>query len=149
LDPTVTLTDTPDATARSVLLRGLMGFNATQVGHPEDSHLLALLLSDPATGEIIGGLWGDTLFGQLHISLLFVPETSRHAGLGRRLMGDAEAEAIRRGCAGAWLNTFSFQARGFYEKLGYTVFGTLDNQPPGYSRFFLKKTFVTPPNSPG
>jgi GNAT superfamily N-acetyltransferase len=149
MDPTITLTDTPDATARSVLLRGLMRFNASQVGHPEDYRLLAVLLSEPATGEIIGGLWGNTMFGRLHIDILFVPETSRRAGIGRRVMGDAEAEAIRRGCTGAWLDTFSFQARGFYEKLGYTVFGTLDNQPPGHSRFFLKKTFATPPSPPG
>jgi ribosomal protein S18 acetylase RimI-like enzyme len=40
-----------------------------------------------------------------------------------------------------WLDTFSFQARGFYEKLGYTVFGEIENHPPGHSRFFLRKIF--------
>jgi hypothetical protein len=54
-------------------------------------------------------------------------------------MSQAEREAIRRGCRGAWLDTFSFQARGFYERLGYTVFGTIAGCPPGHSRFFLKK----------
>ena len=58
-----------------------------------------------------------------------------------QLMNDAEREAIRRGCRGAWLDTYSFQARGFYERLGYTIFGTIDNYPPGHSRIFLKKTF--------
>jgi len=63
----------------------------------------------------------------------------RGAGLGRRLIKQAEEEAVRRGCRGVWLDTFSWQARGFYEKLGYSVFGTIDDYPPGHQRFFLKK----------
>jgi ribosomal protein S18 acetylase RimI-like enzyme len=57
-------------------------------------------------------------------------------------MNEAEAEAIHRGCRGAWLDTFSFQARGFYERLGYSIFGTIENFPPGHRRFFLKKDFA-------
>ena len=56
----------------------------------------------------------------------------------------AEAEAIRRGCLGAWLDTFSFQARGFYERLGYAVFGALADYPPGHDRFFMQKPLVPP-----
>ncbi len=51
-------------------------------------------------------------------------------------------EAARRGCRYAWLDAFSFQARGFYEKLGYTVLGTLEDSPPGHSRYFLKKNLA-------
>ena len=54
-------------------------------------------------------------------------------------MRTAEEVARERGCAGIWLDTFSFQARGFYEKLGYTVFGRIDDYPPGQSRFWLRK----------
>lgn len=43
----------------------------------------------------------------------------------------AEQEAIARGCRGAWLDTYSFQARGFYERLGYAVFGILDHDGDG------------------
>jgi hypothetical protein len=50
-----------------------------------------------------------------------------------------EAEAIRRGCHGAFLDTFSYQARPFYEKLGYEVFGTLEDYPPGHQRFYMRK----------
>ena len=65
-----------------------------------------------------------------------------HRGLrlgGRRLLLEAEARAARRGCRGAWLGTFGFQARGFYEKQGYAVFGALQDCPPGHARFFLSK----------
>lgn len=57
-------------------------------------------------------------------------------------MGMAEAIAHDKGCVGVWLDTFSFQAPDFYQKLGYSVFGELKDYPPGYSRFFLQKRLV-------
>jgi GNAT superfamily N-acetyltransferase len=78
------------------------------------------------------------------VELLFVPKEYRGAGLGTELMRLAEEEARRRGCRGAWLDTFSFQARGFYERLGYSVFGTIGDHPPGHSRFFMKKALADP-----
>jgi ribosomal protein S18 acetylase RimI-like enzyme len=80
------------------------------------------------------------LFSYFHVDVLFVPAALRGMGIGRRLMSQAEDEAVRRSCCGAWLDTFSFQARGFYERLGYTVFRTIEDCPAGHRRFFLKKT---------
>jgi GNAT superfamily N-acetyltransferase len=137
--PTITLTDTPDPRSRHAILAPLVRFNGQQAGRPEDHRPLAMLLSHPDTGEVIGGLWGETMYSHLHVDLLFIPEPLRRTGIGRRLMGDAEAEAILRGCGGAWLDTFSFQARGFYERLGYALFGTIEDYPPGHRRFFMKK----------
>ena len=65
---------------------------------------------------------------------LWVAEQLRGRGLGRRLLVAAEAAAIKRGCRGAWLGTFDFQSRGFYERLGYTVFAELADFPDGHSR---------------
>jgi ribosomal protein S18 acetylase RimI-like enzyme len=56
----------------------------------------------------------------------------------------AEREAIVRGCRGAWLDTFEFQARRFYERIGYECFGELPNYPRDFSRFFMKKTLAAP-----
>ena len=53
----------------------------------------------------------------------------------------AEAEAVRRGCKQAYLDTFDFQALDFYKNLGYQVFGTLDDFPEGHTRYFLQKRF--------
>jgi ribosomal protein S18 acetylase RimI-like enzyme len=58
------------------------------------------------------------------------------------MLHQAEREAIARSCRGAWLDTYSFQARGFYERLGYTVFGILNDYPPGQYRVFLHKELV-------
>ena len=54
----------------------------------------------------------------------------------------AEREAVSRGCHGAWLDTFEFQARGFYERIGYECFGELPGYPRGFSRFFMKKILL-------
>ena len=89
--------------------------------------------------QAIGGLWGRTGFGWLFVELIFVPEALRGRGIGADLMSRAESEAIGRGCHGAWLDTFEFQARGFYERLGYACFGQLDDYPPGFARYFMKK----------
>jgi GNAT superfamily N-acetyltransferase len=95
----------------------------------------------PESQEVLGGLWGSTSYSYLHVDAVFVPEALRGTGLGRKLMLMAENEAVARGCIGAWLDTFSFQACGFYEKLGYQIFGWLHDNPPGHTRFFLKKSF--------
>jgi GNAT superfamily N-acetyltransferase len=130
------LTDTPDPSVRDVIVAGLGAFNTAQVG-PGDWRTLAVLIED--AGACVGGLWGKTSYGWLFTELLFVPTELRGRGLGADILGRAEAEARARGCRGAWLDTFEFQARGFYEQLGYRVFGELADYPPGSSRFFLQK----------
>jgi GNAT superfamily N-acetyltransferase len=139
--PTILMTDAPDAQMRCAISLPLKQFNEQRAALPIDFRPLAILLTQPETQEVLGGLWGDTGFTQLHVDLLFVPETLRGSGFGQRLMLQAEEEARRRGCLGAWLDTFSSQARGFYERLGYTVFGTIDDFPPGHSRIFMNKRF--------
>ena len=133
------MAEAPTRATREAIVAPLIRFNEQRAGRSEDYRPLALLLSDSGTGAIIGGLYGDTMFGHLHVDLLFVPEALRRGGLGRQLMARAEDEARRRGCHGAWLDTYSFQARGFYERIGYEVFGVIEDFPPGHSRFFLKK----------
>src|SRR5215213_4951129 len=139
MTPKITMTETPEAHLKQAIVAPLARFNKAQSGHREDYRRLATLISDPISGEIVGGLWGETMYSYLHVDVLFVPEFLRGIGIGRQLMMQAESEAVRRGCSGAWLDTYSFQARGFYERLGYTVFGTIADCPPGHSRLFLQK----------
>nr|WP_246352509.1 GNAT family N-acetyltransferase [Sphingomonas xinjiangensis] len=101
---------------------------------------LAVLLKD-ADSSTIGGLWGSTLFGWLHIELLYVPEDRRGGSVGSIILRRAETLAASRGCIGASLDTYSFQARGFYEKLGYSLVGSIADCPPGGARHFLQKRF--------
>jgi GNAT superfamily N-acetyltransferase len=140
--PKITLTDAPTPEMRQAIVDRLGAFNTSRIGIAVEPRPLVLLLSEPDSDDIVGGLYGSTWMSYLHVNLLFVPEKMRGAGIGRALMIEAETEAIRRGCSAASLDTFSFQARGFYERLGYCVFGTLDDYPPGHSRFYLTKRLV-------
>jgi GNAT superfamily N-acetyltransferase len=99
---------------------------------------LALALRDDA-GRIAGGLIGDLHWEWLHVSVLAVAPALRGQGWGRRLLEEAERLAWEAGCRHAWLDTFSFQARPFYERLGYRVFGALPDYPTGHTRHFLAK----------
>jgi GNAT superfamily N-acetyltransferase len=90
-------------------------------------------------GRIVGGLWGKTVYDWLFVDYLVVPSSMRGCNLGSELMAMAEKIALERHCVGSWLTTFSFQARGFYEKLGYNVFGSLEKSPGENVRIFMRK----------
>lgn len=107
---------------------------------PAQERLLVIPIRDD-DGSVAGGLWGRTVFEWLHVQMLFVPEPLRGLGVGAALMTAAEAEARERGCRGAYVDAFSFQAPSFYQKLGYTLFGVLQDFPPGYNRLFFRKRF--------
>ena len=129
--------ETPTEDDRTAILAPLITYNDAQAGEG-NYRLLALKLQDE-TGATIGGLWGKSMYGWLFVELLAVPEAHRGAGLGAALMRQAEMEAAARGCVGVWLDTFSFQAKPFYEKLGYAEFGVLPDYPRGHSRHFMRK----------
>jgi GNAT superfamily N-acetyltransferase len=138
MKPLIEVTHTPGPAEREAILGPLAAYNASKVGRTEVLPL-AILLRDPADKQVIGGLTGRSLYDWLFIEWLVVPESLRGQGLGRDLMGRAEAVARARGCVGVWLDTFEFQARPFYEKLGYSVFGQIDDFPRGSCRYFLQK----------
>lgn len=129
--------EAPDEADMMAVRKHLEAYGEAYVG-PSDRKPFALLVRDDS-GAIVGGQWGRSGKGWLFIDLFGLPPEMRRQGLGRRLMAMAEDEARRRGCVGVWLDTFSFQARPFYEKLGFTVFGELRDYPPGHTRWFLSK----------
>ncbi|HEY4942662.1 MAG TPA: GNAT family N-acetyltransferase [Rhizomicrobium sp.] len=95
-----------------------------------------------ADDEVLGGLLGDIWGGWLHIKFVWVAEPARGRGHAAAMVLAAETYAKKRGATGAHLETFSFQARPMYEKLGYAVFGQIDDYPPGHTQYFLKKVFA-------
>ena len=137
---TTQLTDTADDSARAAIVRNLLAYNRSQTGIADHRSLAMLIHAEG--GQVAGGLWGRTAYGWLFTELLFVPEALRGRGVGKSLLLQAEAEALARGCRGAWLDTFDFQARPFYERLGYRCFGEIGDYPPGFSRYFMKKVLA-------
>ena len=133
----IRLEEMPEHDDVHVLGDQLAAFNAQTTGH-NDGRELAIFLRD-SDSEIVGGLYGWTWAGWLEIRYLWVHETLRGQGYGRRLLIMAEDEARARGCSSALLDSFSFQAPDFYRRLGYEEIATLREFPARYHRAFFTK----------
>ncbi len=136
---TIQVTEAGRPEDREPILQALLAYNAVSAP-PHNYQPLGLLIKD-AEDAITGGLWARSVYDWLFIELLIVPESLRGTGLGRALMQQAEQIARDRSLTGIWLDTFDFQARPFYEKLGFTVFGELKDHPRGISQYWLQKRF--------
>ena len=124
-----------------VLEQGLFDHGRPLFGEPQIGKA-AFFIRDEKR-EIVGGIYGNYgAFGWLYVDTLWVAENLRGRGFGAHLMALIEDHCVKAGCTDAFLNTFSFQAPEFYKKLGYTVFGQLENFPAGHSRLFLRKKLV-------
>lgn len=131
---TLTFLDNPPAEFRGELGQAINTFHSETV--PFASKRFGLRLRDDA-GTTKAGLSGVMAWGWLFVDAVWIHPDLRGHGAGRALMHHAEAYAAEHGCHSAWLDTF--QARGFYEALGYTVFGVLEDYPGTQSRAFLRK----------
>ncbi len=111
-----------------------------EAGWPHIHEPVLLRLHD-ADGAVMGGLIGRISWQWLYVATLAVAPALRGQGWGLRLVEAAETMGREHGCIGARLDTYSFQARGFYEKQGYAVTGTLEDCPPGHARYSMAKRF--------
>jgi len=129
----------PNASATDVaaVQAGLREYNIRVIGDPNEEPVTIFLRDD--SGSVVGGLLGHIKWRWLYVSKLWISDSHRGKGHGLALMNAAEDHAKARGCVGSYLDTFEYQARPFYEKCGYTIFGTLDGFPPGYRQFYLSK----------
>ncbi len=123
---------------RQAILKPLRAYNLSHTGEMA-FETVGVLLRDPVTQDVVGGLYGKISYGWMFIELLSVPDSMRAQGMGTRLMLAAEEAALLKGCVGIWLDTFSFQAPGFYRKLGFVEFGHMADYPPGHQRYFFQK----------
>jgi GNAT superfamily N-acetyltransferase len=122
--------------ARRASFKQLRAHNKQAVGKA-DYRRMALTLREG--NQIVGALVGVTYWGWLFIEQLWVLQTLRHKGLGQSLIKKAESEARKRGVKSIYLHTFSFQAPGFYKKLGYRQFGKLKDFPAGNDKLWFMK----------
>ena len=127
----------PTALEVSWLEEQLRTYNRSQVDNPVRLEFL-ITLTDLGS-SLVGGVFAKVSYGWLFIEILWVAEAIRGKGEGRNLLRRAEEQALQHGCRNAWVDTFSFQARGFYERNGYVSFGELPDYPPGHMRYFMRK----------
>jgi GNAT superfamily N-acetyltransferase len=127
----------PEDSAWGVVGHGVSRYNKEQAGDNKFQRL-CFVLKD-SSEEVVAGVIAEVYWDWLYIDLLWVKEELRTQGYGKSLMSRTEEEARKLGAKNAYLDTFSFQAPGFYENLGYKSFGELPDFPEGQQRFFMKK----------
>jgi ribosomal protein S18 acetylase RimI-like enzyme len=131
--------DKPDESVWGAIGGGIRNYNTQQAGDDKFQRLCFVLHAPDQV--IVGGVIGATYWGWFYIDLLWVKDDLRGRGYGHRLLTLAEDEARQRGAKNVYLDTFSFQAPGFYQQHGYQVFGELQDFPPGHQRYFFTKQF--------
>lgn len=136
MTPTIERLTLPDLDLRARIVGPLAEFS-TKKDFAFAPRFVTLALTDETGTD--GGLIAQLYWDWMHIEILAVPERWRGRGLGRQLMEMAEAIGREEGCTGIWVDTYSFQSPGFYEKLGYRPFGRLPDYPKGESRIFFAK----------
>jgi len=135
----IVITDSVDEQMIETLSEGLNGFNDEVTGYA-DRQPLAVILKDPESDRVLGGVTGRSSLGLLFLDLFYLPESLRGSGLGTQILKMFEDEGRRRGCRSAVLYTISFQAPKFYERHGWVAFGEIACDPPGTSRVFMTKS---------
>ena len=134
-DPTIVVESPPSKATLEAIENGLDAYNAQFSPTAYEEFAVVLKADD---GAARGGIYAMAWAGMLFIKWFWIDESLRRQGRGRALIAAAEDEGRKRGCTAVYLDTFEFQARPFYEKLGYELFGALD-YPAGFKRFFLQK----------
>ncbi len=128
---------------KQVVVDHLDAYNMAISGMTEYSPV-NLFLRDQGD-EVLGGLLGSVWGGVLFVRILWVAQALRGRGHGRRLLEAAEQRAVERGCRHVFLDTFSFQAPGFYEKQGYEIYARAEDWPVGHAHYFLRKRLPSRP----
>lgn len=127
----------PEQSVWGVIGQGIDRYNTDKAGDPK-AQRICFAVQGPDQ-EIVGGVLAAIYWDWLYIDLMWIQEELRRQGYGSHLLMLVQDEAKRRGARNAYLDTFSFQAPGFYQKHGYRIFGELPDFPSGQQRYFLTK----------
>jgi len=127
--------DAEDEKIVKEILAGLRQYDYSRV----EKDMTPLIISVTEKGKLKAGAQCLVLWDWIHVKLLWVDETYRKTGIGTRIMETIENEAVKRNCFGVHLDTYEFQAPDFYQKLGYVIFGIIEDHPKGMKRYYLSK----------
>ncbi len=121
----------------NALTVGMRAFNRAQAPGMTSAKIVAAVRDD--AGKVVGGVIGRLAGDSVYMEIVYNDEEVRGTGLGREAMQLVEEEARRLGATESWLYTMSFQAKPFYEKLGYHQFGELQWLGGQHRRHFMRK----------
>jgi len=137
---TVEVEGDPEGTTCRGLMDGVRVFNRTLLPGMK-GHTVTVAVRDEAS-ELLGGVVGRIAADSMYVEVVWTSDSVRGTGLGRQMMVMLEDEARKRGATEIWLYTMSFQAKPFYEKLGYSQFAELPWDGGRHARHFMRKDIV-------
>lgn len=131
----------PASADTEALRQGIIAFNKRHVPDLEEvkDEVKFFVLAKDEAGTLQGGIRAVCYWNTLHIELVWLDEAARGAGMGAKLMAEAEDFAQSHNCENALVETTSWQAKPFYVKLGYTLMATLQDRPKGHASHYLCK----------
>ncbi len=140
----IELTTCPSEEDAKKISQGLIEFNHKMVKdlEPEEDAISFSIFARDDNGKITGGLRATCFWNTLHIELLWISDEERGRGTGSILVKKAESFAKKHGFEQALLESTSWQAKPFYEKLGYKLIATIPQYPKGHVCHFLTKKLI-------
>jgi ribosomal protein S18 acetylase RimI-like enzyme len=106
-------------------------------GHDEKLESVAFVAMDG--NAIAGAVVVERFWGALHVKYVYVDDLHRGQGLATRLIERALAYGRDHKCPFAFVETMSFQALGFYQKMGFELEFTRSGYAHGTSFHYLRK----------
>ena len=132
--------ENPNQEDIQVLIRGITDYAKQQRGF-QSLDFFAFFIRDEKN-IIVGGCSGGTLYGGLHIDNLWVSDSIRNTGWGTKLVNAALTYGKEKNCSFATVNTMDWEARGFYQKLGFRI----EFERCGFQKksvfYFLRKELI-------
>ena len=143
----IVFNDTNSEERRELITKKLFEFNQAQSKQvvecdraKTDLPTFIEIYAEVKPQKLVGGLIGYIDWGLwFYIDTIWVDADYRNEGIGQYLVTCAEQKAQNKGIKRARLCTFDFQALLFYRKLGYTVYGKLEDFPEDHTLYYLKK----------
>ncbi|NME68640.1 GNAT family N-acetyltransferase [Flammeovirga aprica] len=137
----IEVTSAPSKEDLKTISKGIESYNQNyipdEVVFEEDTKFAVFVKDDE--GKVLGGIRACAFWNYCIIELLWISEEARGMGVGSKLMSAAEQFAMDKGFEYMRTETLSFQARPFYEKQGYEVYGELKDYPKGHTTYCLVK----------
>ncbi|WLR58676.1 GNAT family N-acetyltransferase [Guptibacillus hwajinpoensis] len=128
--------------SRDFIRKNVVDYNKQKLSSAVKTPLEEIAFVIEERDKVIGGISATLFWQHLHIDFLWVTDEKRENGVGRKLLQQVERLAEEKECRLILLDTFSFQAPGFYLKEGYEICGKVENHPEGHTQYFLQKKLV-------
>lgn len=140
----IEITTTAKEEDKKTISQGIIDFNQSEIPdlEPIENEIKFFVFSKDESGKVLGGIRAICYWNTLHIELLWLSEVLRGKGIGTQLIESAERFAKQHGCEKALVETTSWQAKPFYEKVGYIHIATVPDRPKGHASHYLTKSLV-------